>query len=302
MPHLDDIFTLEIPINTPNITAIHHLSQHCQATARILSKQQLKNAMAKGAVWLQRGNSTSRLRRAKRELMIGDQLFLYYNESVLRGDVLPAELIADMGTYSVWNKPSGMLSHGSKWGDHCAITRWVELHHTPQRDSFLIHRLDRAASGLILIAHDKKTAAALCQLFEKRCIKKYYQAVVHGQYREGQNSRDDSTLSSKAKPTHLITTPIDDKAAISKVTPVHYCPISHQSLVKVAIETGRKHQIRRHLSGSGHPIVGDRLYGTVEETSKDLQLRAYHLSFCCPLSQKQRSLTLNDNQLLSLRT
>jgi tRNA pseudouridine32 synthase/23S rRNA pseudouridine746 synthase len=70
-----------------------------------------------------------------------------------------------------------------------------------------------------------------------------------------------------------------------------------RSLVEVQIETGRKHQIRRHLASAGYPIVGDRLYGVAGD-SDNLQLCAWRLAFCCPATginkryQLQESLAL----------
>jgi tRNA pseudouridine32 synthase/23S rRNA pseudouridine746 synthase len=118
-----------------------------------LPKQRIKSAMTKGAVWLSRGRKTQRLRRAKRKLRIGDELHLYYDIKIL--DEVPVEptLIADLGGYSVWQKPYGLRSQGSKWGDHCTVVRWAERSLKPERPAFTVHRLDRAANGLMLIAH-----------------------------------------------------------------------------------------------------------------------------------------------------
>lgn len=234
-----------------------------------LSRTQVKTAMSKGAVWLTRGSRTERLRRAKRALRVGDRLHLYYNARVL--DELPAEptLVADAGSYSVWNKPYGMRSQGSKWGDHCTVGRWAEQHLEPQRPSFVVHRLDRAANGLLLVAHDKKTAAALSALFRERRVKKCYRAWVCG---------DISSLESPLR----VDTPLDGKPAGSKFRCIRVD--DDRSLVDVSIETGRKHQVRRHLSALGFPILGDRLYGRGAADGVDLQLTAYLLSFQCPVN------------------
>ena len=63
-----------------------------------------------------------------------------------------------------------------------------------------------------------------------------------------------------------------------------------RTLVEVKIETGRKHQIRKHLLGAGFPIVGDRLYGSAD--GLDLQLASTSLSFCCPMSGEQKAYSL----------
>ncbi|HIA08445.1 MAG TPA: RNA pseudouridine synthase [Chromatiaceae bacterium] len=234
-----------------------------------LPKQRLKDAMDKGAVWLTRKDSTQRLRRKTRPLQAGDLIHLYYDESVLKQRAPEPELVADEGDYSIWDKPKGMYSQGSRWGDHCTITRWAEKHLQPQRNAFLVHRLDRAASGLIIIAHKKQTAAAFARLFRQRRIDKHYHARVHGEW------------SLQAEVLQLETM-LDDKTAVTCVKALAYDAEHSQTQLDVAIATGRKHQIRRHLAEAGYPIVGDRLYGQNDD-DHELALRAYHLAFDSPV-------------------
>ncbi len=236
-----------------------------------LPKQRIKVAMKKGAVWMTRGANTQRLRRAKRRLRMDDEVHLYYDKTIL--DEQPAEpgLIADAGDYSVWNKPFGLRSQGSKWGDHCTVVRWAEQHLRPERPAFTVHRLDRAANGLILVAHSKTTAAKLSALFRNRDVKKDYRAVVHGDF------------SSQPDPLR-IEQAIDGKAAVSEFSCREVLDDGAKSLLEITIETGRKHQIRRHLATLGYAIVGDRLYGTDERDGVDLQLTASYLAFTCPIN------------------
>lgn len=236
-----------------------------------LSKQRIKFAMTQGAVWVTRGRSTQRLRRAKRALKAGDEVHLYYDAEVL--DEIPAEptLVADIGGYSVWNKPYGLRSQGSKWGDHCTVSRWAEKHLKPERTAFTVHRLDRAATGLMLVAHSKAVAAALSELFRERRVEKQYRALVKGDF------------SVQTEPLR-VESKLDGKDAVSEFS--FRESKGECSLVDVRIETGRKHQIRRHLATLGYPIVGDRLYGTGVEDGEDLQLRACLLAFECPVNNK----------------
>ena len=236
-----------------------------------LSRQRIKFAMLQGAVWLSRGSRTRRLRRAKRALREHDELHLYYDANILAEIPAAPELIADIGDYSVWNKPFGLRSQGSKWGDHCTVLRWAERHLEPERLAFTVHRLDRAATGLILIAHSKEMAAALSALFRSRKIEKRYLALVNGDF--------------SGQPQALrVDEPIDGKRAVSEIDFEHLNRDKTQSLLQIRIETGRKHQIRRHLAGLGYPIVGDRLYGNGLKDGVNLQLIAYLLAFRCPVS------------------
>lgn len=257
-----------LTISDPNDSIVELL-----ASAACLSKQQVKQALQKGCIWLQRSNTTRRLRRAKKTLKTGDIVHLYYNPMVLNQEVDDAILIADQHTYSVWYKPYGMLCQGSKWSDHTTINRFAETHLQPQRPSFIVHRLDRATSGLVIVAHTKAAVQQLTKAFEQRNTSKTYQAIVHGNH------------SLLAQP-QTISTDIDGKSAISHVTCLAYDDVSDRSLVQVAIETGRKHQIRIHLASIGLPIVGDRLHGEEEDrsTGKDLQLCAVYLKIPCPNS------------------
>ncbi|WP_306170158.1 RluA family pseudouridine synthase [Shewanella sp. UCD-KL12] len=255
------------------------------ATETGLSKQQIKQAMNKGAVWLTRGKQTQRLRRAKRALKLGDELHLYYNQEVLEHKVDCAELIFDGGQYSIWYKPYGMLCQGSKWGDHTTINRYAETHLSPDRPAFIIHRLDRAASGLVLIGHSKKTTAALARLFEIRELEKYYQVIVEGHFSSGLHD-------SEIKKTVTIDSDVDGKAARSHATLLAFDEQNNRSLVQVKIESGRKHQIRIHMASTGHPVVGDRLHGVATEGAVNLQLTSCYLKFTCPITGDMKEFEL----------
>ncbi len=268
-------------------TALQLLQQ-----ASCLSVQELKQAAQNGSVWIKRNAKAKpeRLRRLKKALGKQQSIDFYYNPEVLQQTVSEPQLIEDKQDYSVWLKPRGMLSQGSKWSDHTALYRWVEMHYRPDdnsRQCWIVHRLDRATCGLMLLAHSKQMASRLSRLFEQNQIHKTYQALVWGLF-PGQ--------------TQTVTNEIDGKPAVSHITLLKLYPNHQASRVEIKIETGRKHQIRRHLVGLGYPIVGDRLYGNEQleqslPTRPDLQLTAYQLEFECPLSGELKSYQLAESQL-----
>lgn len=263
------------------ITESGQLAVDILAAETPISKQQLKKVMLKGAVWVTSGKKTQRLRRAKRQLEAGQTLHIYYDPQVLEREPAPPELIADFGQYSIWNKPYGLLSQGSKWGDHCTVTRWAEQHLTPQRNAFVVHRLDRAANGLIMVAHEKQAAALLSGLFQSREIDKRYRIWVEGEFPE--TATEDEPVK--------VDMDLDGRHAVSYFSRVQFNAEKQQSLLDVRIETGRKHQIRRHAASLDYPVVGDRLYGHPSQ-QVNLQLTAYYLSFTCPYSKKTKRFNL----------
>ena len=274
-------------------TALVILFDSLEKTDHVLSKAQLKEAISKGALWLTRGKHTQRLRRVKKTLQSGDQLHFYYNSDVLAIKVPDATLISDEIDYSVWYKPYGMLSQGSKWSDHCTINRFTEQYFTPERAAFIVHRLDRAATGLILIAHSKKAAQAFSQIFEHHQLEKIYHIIVHGILPK--NIDENNALE--------ITSNIDNKKAKSTFYPKEVNAEKRLSLIRVQIETGRKHQIRKHAASVNLPVVGDRLHG--ERAIKlpeevNLQLCAVSLKFACPFSQEEKIFELPTQLILSL--
>lgn len=115
---------------------------------------------------------------------------------------------------------------------------------------YVVHRIDLPASGVVLFARNQLAAAKLSKLFASEVLRKVYIAVVDPPLHE------DTT----------IDLPIDGQRALTFVTP-------RNGLVEAEIRTGRTHQIRRHLSAIGHPIVGDKRYGNGK--GKRLMLHAW---------------------------
>ena len=231
--------------------------------------------MAKGAVTLTRGGKTKRLRRATFALQGGDTLELSYDADVLARVPPVPQLLADERQYSVWVKPPGLLAQGTQEGDHCSLLRIAELQ--LRRDAFLVHRLDREAAGLMMIAHTPKAAAAFSALFAAQDntarIRKLYRVEVKGH----------------APEQGEIALPLDGKAALTRFTRVAVDPARNSSTLDVELVTGRKHQIRRHLAQSGLPVLGDPVYGENNKDARGLQLFAVALEFTCPLSGRART-------------
>ncbi len=254
------------------------VEKNCYAAALLsrasgLSISQVKQAMQKGAVWLADEKGTNRLRRAKKSLSVGARLHFYHKPDVLNLQTEEPLLLADEEDFSVWIKPRGVFSQGSKWGDHSTITRQVETGDKKHRPAFLIHRLDRAASGLMLIGHGKQVTRMLAAMFARRAIQKKYRAIVTGSF-------------DPSGKVVTFNTHIDGRSALTHARMISFNQTENHSLIELEIESGRKHQIRKHLSEAGFPVVGDRLYGG--DNQVDLQLTAVSLAFQCPFRDVYR--------------
>lgn len=249
------------------------------ATKSGLPKMRLKDAMNKGAVWLHRGSKRLRLRRATMMLRPKDRIILYYDAEMLARHTDPPVLVHDAHAYSIWNKPAGMLTQGTEYGDHCSLLRQVELAFQMKREALPVHRLDREASGLVMIAHTRQAAARLSELFRKQQVEKTYRVTIRG--RAGDPGTEGT-----------IDQPLDGKPALSRYLVESVDAGANTSRLQMRIETGRLHQIRRHCAHIGHPVMGDPKYGTNNKNTEGMQLCAYSLAFRCPFTRQQVVFTL----------
>lgn len=240
-----------------------------------LSKSRVKDAMSKGAVWIRRGKGgLKRLRRATAPLVAGDTLEFHYDEKLLSLVPPVAECLSDQGRYSVWFKPAGLVAQGTLYSDHCSLLRQAERYFSPPREVFLVHRLDREAAGLMLLAHSREAAARLSELFRLHRIVKEYRVEVLG-YLGARGERG------------AIDQPLDGKPSLTEYEVESSDPEDATSVARVVIRTGRLHQIRRHFDGIGHPVMGDPKYGTGNKNTGGMKLTACALAFRCPFRGRE---------------
>ena len=147
----------------------------------------------------------------------------------------------------------------------------------------MVHRLDQAASGLIIFAKTEIVKQKL-QADWDQAIKRYY-AVV-----EGIPSKKSGTITSHLHENTALKVYSTAPEEGGKLSVTHYEVLrssSNYSILEVKIDTGRKHQIRVQLSDSGHPIAGDDRYGSRTNPARRLALHACYLSLKHPVSGKE---------------
>ena len=150
--------------------------------------------------------------------------------------------------------------------------------------SHLVHRLDRDTSGLMVYAKDVKTQRSLVEGWQQLVTDRRYVALVSGELEKEQGM----IRTWLTEDNHFVThsSPVDNGG---KLAITHYKVLRSAkgySLVELELETGRKNQIRVHLSDMGHPIVGDFKYGSSDESLLRLGLHAYLLAFRHPVTGK----------------
>ena len=181
-------------------------------------------------------------------------------------EALPLRIVFQDQDVVVLDKPAGMVVHPAAGHSTGTLVNAL-LHHITDLSGIggelrpgIVHRLDRGTSGLMVVAKNDKAHQELSRQFSDREVDKEYVALVWGVVHAGR--RIDAAIG--RDPEHrqkMSTRARRARSAVTRVTYAHH--FKGVSLLKVAIATGRTHQIRVHLSAIGHPIVGDPTYGGV---------------------------------------
>ena len=150
--------------------------------------------------------------------------------------------------------------------------------------SHLVHRLDRDTSGLMVYAKDIQTQQSLINGWQQLVTDRRYLALVEGELEKPVGRMQSWLTEDKRFITH--SSPVDNGG---KFAVTHYKTLTSSngySLVECELETGRKNQIRVHMSDLGHPVVGDHKYGASGDPMRRLGLHAYMLCFVHPVTGK----------------
>lgn len=170
----------------------------------------------------------------------------------------PLPVIHLDGRVCVVDKPAGLVVHKSaRAGDRDTCMR--ALRGQLGRHVYPVHRLDRGCSGALAFALDPEAAAALMAAFAVRDVGKSYLAVVRGFPPE--SGRVERALADERRMMQDAATSWQRLATAEVAGPVGRYPTARYALVRAWPETGRQHQLRRHLAGLGHPILGDAYHG-----------------------------------------
>lgn len=208
----------------------------------------------------------------------------------------------------VVDKPAGMLSATPAGEEHESVFDHVKRHVKDQAArrgarAWIIHRLDREASGLLVFAKSERAFEMLKAELQARRMHRVYAAVVEGTFPpdaasgtvqsflyEDMRGTMHPAESPRDVPKHLRRGESEDAMDAAKPAVTHYELVDQsraRALVRVTLETGRKHQIRAHMAQLGHPIAGDRRYDHKADPDARLCLHAAELGFTHPATGRE---------------
>jgi len=221
-----------------------------------------------GRVWIE-----NRIARSNSEIRTGQSVVAELQ--IPTTDIVPEpielEVIYKDKNLAVINKPAGLVMHPAGAYKKGTLANALKYHFP---GFYLVHRLDKDTSGIVIVALNQATKNYLSQLFQDRKIKKTYLALLSGKIIPKEAYLD---LPIRRDRKGKFTAMAGGKTAKSFYRVKMYLP--GFSLVEVQPETGRTHQIRVHFQALKHPIIGDTIYSKSEPGLNRQFLHAYKIEF-----------------------
>jgi 23S rRNA pseudouridine1911/1915/1917 synthase len=187
----------------------------------------------------------------------------------------------------VVEKPAGLLTIATEKEKRRTVYALLFAHvKSKQRPEklFIVHRVDREASGLLVFAKSETTKFHLQQQFKVHTASRIYMAVIERRMVQDLQVIRSYLAENAIHRCYSTSDRTKGKLAVTHVKVLKRS--SRRTLVEVRLQTGRKHQIRVHLAEHGHPIVGDQAYGSSDNAIGRLALHAVKLVFKHPLTGK----------------
>ncbi len=190
------------------------------------------------------------------------------------------------------NKPAGLPTMGVAEGEPSLLASckdYVKRAYNKPGNVYLgvVSRLDAPVTGVVLMARTSKAAARLSESFRNRAAEKTYYAIVEGVPEEPEAVLEHYLRKDERHRRVHVTTAQAEGAQLARLSYEVTAESGGLALLRVALETGRKHQIRVQLAKAGHPIVGDRKYGSSRKFEPGIGLHSRRLRLSHPVRAEQ---------------
>lgn len=214
---------------------------------------------------------------------------IYIDTKTKEKSSLPFKVLYEDNYIIVVDKPAGLLTVSTeKEKEHTLYHIVREYLKNKKENIFIIHRLDKDTSGIVIFAKDEKTKNTFQESWDNIAKKRQYQAIVEGIL----DKKEDTLINNlKENSINIVYVAKEGKKAITKYKVIK--ENKKYSLLDIYIKTGRKNQIRVQLSHINHPIVGDKKYGHKKDKDKRLLLHANKLIIYNPILKKEMTFTSN---------
>ncbi len=221
-------------------------------------------------------------------LRLNDKLDINFDQSELQQiPSIDLPVIYEDSDVIVVNKPSGVISHSrGKYWDEPSVASFIrqKIRGLEGERAGIVHRLDRATSGVMVCARNQAALSFLQKQFADRTIEKTYIALCQGGEFELAHATIDAPIGRNPKKPTTFMVRSDGKPAQTTYTILKFK--DDNSLVELKPQTGRTHQLRVHTAYIGHPIVGDVFYGPENQTER-LMLHAKSLKVRLPSGEEK---------------
>ena len=223
----------------------------------------------------------------------GDKVSVNFTKSFRVFSSPRIKLVYEDNDILVINKGYGVLSMGTdniKEGTAYSIMREYVKYSDPRAKVFIVHRLDRDTSGLMMLAKTMEAKDTMQHNWNNMVLNRKYVAVVEGVIPDDEGVVKSYLAETAQFEVYSTQDPTKGQLAITRYKVLKRS--SGYTLVELELDTGRKNQIRVHMKDLGHPIVGDRKYGASSSPIRRLALHARTLRFVHPITRKEMNFEL----------
>ena len=245
-----------------------------------MPKKKIKQYLVHGSIYVNNNKTT----KYNYKLVPGMKIVI---DTDSKGKVeLPFDILFEDDHIIVVNKPSGLLTIATEKEKEKTLYHIVREYLVSKNRNakvFIVHRLDKDTSGIVVLAKDMKTKNKLQENWNDYVSLREYTAVVHGHLKKKEDRIVEYLKENKINLVYAVRNG-EGKEAITNYKVLK--ENSNYSLVDVIIETGRKNQIRVAFNNMNHPIVGDNKYGNIKEDKSRLYLHANRLKMYYPELKK----------------